>query len=140
MKTTPVLNFNGCCAQAIKFYEKAFNTKPDFLMHYSDADPSDWSQPLTDEQKNYVYHAEMNIAGQRFMMSDNITFDIVYGNNFFVVITVDTKEEVQKMYDAMKEGSSILVPLHSTTYSSGTFNLIDKFGVRWAVMTEQTQR
>ncbi|HOE07321.1 MAG TPA: VOC family protein [Treponemataceae bacterium] len=140
MKTTPVLNFSGSCAEALGFYGKVFNTKPDFVMHYSDADPSDWSQPLTDAQKNYVYHAEMNIAGQRFMMSDNITLNIVYGNNFFVVITVDTKEEVYAMYDLMKEGSTILVPLHGTTYSSATFNLIDKFGVRWAVMTEQTQR
>ena len=64
----------------------------------------------------------------------------MYGNNFFAVITVDTKEEVHSMYDAMKEGSTILVPLNSTTYSSGAFNLIDKFGVRWAVMTEQTDR
>ena len=113
MKTTPVLNFNGSCGEAIKLYEKVFNTKTDFLMHYSDADPADWSQSLTEAQKNYVYHAEMSIAGQRFMMSDNITFEIVYGNNFFVVITVDTKEEVHSMYDAMKEGSTILVPLHN---------------------------
>jgi len=140
MKTTPVLNFNGCCAQAIKFYEKAFNTKPDFVMHYSDADPSDWSQPLSEAQKNYVYHAEMSIAGQRFMISDIIAFDVVYGNNFFIIITVDTKEEVQAMYDAMKEDGTVLIPLHSATYSSASFNLIDKFGVRWAVMTEQTER
>ncbi len=140
MKTTPVLNFNGRAGEAIAFYAKVFNTKPDFVLHYSDADPADWSQPLTDAQKNYVYHAEMSIAGQRFMFSDIIAFDVVFGNNFFVVITVDTKDEVLSLYESMKEDSSILIPLHESTYSSGTFNLIDKFGVRWAVMTEQTEK
>lgn len=137
---TPVINMNGTCEAAIHYYEDVFSTKADFLLHYSDADKNDWNMELTDEQKNFVYHCEMKICNQRFMFSDIITFDIIAGNNFFCVITCDTKEEVAAIYSKMEKGSTILIPLHSTTYSSASVNLVDKYGIRWAIMTEGTEK
>ena len=140
MIVTPVINMSGNCEEAIHHYEAVFSTKADFILHYSDARPEDWAKPLTDEQKNYVYHAEMNIGSQRFMFSDIIGFEICHGNSFFVVLTFDTREEVQEAYNALLPGSTVLVPIHSTTYSSCSANLIDKYGIRWGLMTEQTER
>ena len=74
------------------------------------------------------------------MFSDIIEFEIRHGNGFFVVITFDTKEEVQAVYHAPLPGSTVLVAIHSTTYSSCAANLIDKYGIRWGLMTEQTER
>ena len=140
MLITPVINMAGNCEELIHYYEEVFSTKVDFILRYSDAKPDDWEKPLTEEQKKYVYHAEMKIGDQRFMFSDIIEFEIYNGNSLSIVITFDTKEEVQKIYNALLPGSSVLVPIHSTTYSSCTANLIDKFGIRWGLMTEQTER
>jgi Uncharacterized protein conserved in bacteria len=135
-KITPVINMDGKCEEAIHYYEHVFSTKVDFIMHYSDANKEDWDIELTEEQKKYVYHCEMSICNQRFMFSDIITFEIVKGNNFFCVITCDTKQEVEDVYKRLEKESKILIPLHETTYSSATVNLIDKYGLRWAIMTE----
>ena len=140
MLITPVINMAGNCEELIHYYEEVFSTKADFILHYSDAKPEDWKKPLTEEQKKYVYHAEMKIGNQRFMFSDIIEFKIYHGNSLSIVIIFNTKEEVQKIYNALLPGSSVLVPMHSTTYSSCTANLIDKFGIRWGLMTEQTER
>jgi PhnB protein len=140
MLITPVINMAGNCEELIHYYEEVFSTKVDFILRYSDAKPDDWEKPLTEEQKKYVFHAEMKIGNQRFMFSDIIEFEIYNGNSLSIVITFDTKEEVQKIYNALLPGSSVLVPIHSTTYSSCTANLIDKFGIRWGLMTEQTER
>jgi len=139
-KVTPVINMNGRCEEAIHYYERVFSTKADFILHYSDADKNDWNAELTDEQKKYVYHCEMTICNQRFMLSDVISFEIVNGNNFFCVITCDAKDEVIDIYEKMATDSTILIPLHETTYSSATANVIDKFGIRWAIMTEQSSK
>ena len=64
MLITPVINMSGNCEEAIHYYEEVFSTKADFILHYSDAKPEDWKKPLTDEQKKYVYHAEMKIGNQ----------------------------------------------------------------------------
>lgn len=43
-------------------------------------------------------------------------------------------------FEAMKDGAEILSPPQSTTYSSCFLSLIDRFGNRWEIMTEQTLR
>ena len=139
MIITPVINMTGQCEEAIHYYENIFSTKVDFILHYSDANPEDWKKPLSEAQKKYVYHAEMRIANQRFMFSDIIEFNVVQGNNVFLVITFDTKEDVEKIYNRLLPESKVLVPLHRTTYSSCTANLIDKYGIRWGLMTEQIE-
>lgn len=140
MLVTPNLNFAGECADAIGLYEKAFQTRADFIMRYADANPEDWNRGLTERQRNYVYHAEMKIGPLRFMFSDIIDFAIARGNAVFMTITFDAKEEVVQAFDVLQEGGEILVPLRSTTYSSCAGTLIDKFSIRWGLMTEQTNR
>jgi PhnB protein len=137
---TPVINLQGNCEEAIRLYEKAFETKADFILHYSDAKKEDWDRSLTEIQKNMVYHAEMKIGTQRLMFSDIIEFDLVRGNSFFLTITFETKEQVQKAYQTLSEGSTTLAPMRSTTYSSCIVSFIDKFGFRWGLMTEQPDK
>jgi PhnB protein len=119
-------------------YERAFGATTKFMMRYSDADERDWDRPLTDEQKKMVYHAEMLIGDQRIMLSDIIEFDLSEGSSMFLTITFEDAASVKGAYEVLKEGSTIVYPMKSTTYSSCFVSLIDKFGVRWALMTEQT--
>jgi PhnB protein len=137
---TPNFQFSGNCEDAIHFYEKAFDTKVDFILHYSDAKREDWNIELTEKEKTYVYHAEMKIGIQRIMFADVITFEINKGNSLFLTVTFETKENVEKAFNVLKDEGKILIPLRKTTYSSCIGTLIDKYGIRWGLMTEQTER
>jgi PhnB protein len=44
MKIKPYLHFNGNCAEAIEFYEKAFGVKA-HVLRYIDTPPSEGYQP-----------------------------------------------------------------------------------------------
>lgn len=140
IKITPNLHFNGKCEQAIHLYEQAFNAKVECLLRYSDARPEDYNKKLTQEQKNFVYHAEIYIGVQRIMLADVMDIDLKPSYALSLTVTMETKEEVIKAFDILKDGSTIIYPLHSTTYSSCTCSLVDKFGFRWIIMTEQTER
>ena len=137
---TPNFNFDGRCAEALRVYGEAFDTAPTCLLRYSDADPADFNRPLTDAQKQYVYHAEMSIAGQRAMFCDNMEIPFRTSLALSLVVTFDTKEDVLRAYDALKDGAEILYPPRTTTYSSCEVVLVDRFGFRWGLMTEQTER
>lgn len=138
---TPTFNLCGQCEEAIQLYQKAFNAKIDFMLRYSDADKRDFDAPLTEEQKNYVYHSEIHIGEQRLMFSDIVEFgNLTKSTSLFLTVTLDSAEEVKKAYEIMKDGCTIIYPLQSTTYSSCFVSLIDKFGFRWGIMTEQTER
>lgn len=140
IKITPNFNFNGTCEHAIRLYEQAFGAKVACLLRYSDARLEDFDKNLTQEQKNYVYHSEIYIGNQRIMMADNMDMDFQPSYALSLTVTMETKDEVVKAFDVLKDGSKIIYPVHSTTYSSATCSLVDKFGFRWVIMTEQTER
>lgn len=137
MIITPTLHFGGKCEEAIALYQKAFNCKVDFILHYSDANSQDWNIELSEEQKNYVYHSEIHIGEQRIMMADEFTMENKACTSLFLTVAFDTADEVEQAFNILKDGGIVIYPLHKTTYSSCMGSLIDKFGFRWGLMTEQ---
>lgn len=136
MLVTPNYHFRGDCQDALRLYEEAFHGRLTMVLRYSDANPSDMATAhMTDEEKNFVYHAEMTIGGQRFMFSDSMD-DIPHGQNISIVITFDTAEEVKHAFGVLREGCSVIHPLQETTYSSCFVSFVDRFGMRWELMTE----
>lgn len=138
MQIVPTLNFGGNCREAIQLYEKAFNGKIACMITYGEA--NDPSFVFDGSQKDYVYHSELVLDHQRIIMSDNenMEFQTCYSN--FLTMIYDTKEEVQKAYEIMKEGSTTIYQLEATSYSSCRVVFVDRFGIRWGIMTEQTER
>ena len=80
-------------------YLKFIHNPRDFFLHLM-------IQVSVNIQCGYVYHAEMKIGNQRFMFSDTIELEIYSGNSLFIVVTFDTKEEVQAIYNAFLPGST----------------------------------
>jgi len=140
MQIVPTLNFGGNCREAIHMYEKAFNGKISCLITYGEANDPEYNQLLKENQKEYIYHSELVLGNQRIIMSDHvdIEFQTCYSN--FLTIMFDTKEEVQQAYEIMKEGSKTIYQMEATPYSSCRVVFVDKFGIRWGIMTEQTER
>ena len=139
MQITPTLNFGGNCREAIQMYEKAFEGKITCLLTYREANDPAYMPLLSEEQKDYIYHAELVLGNQRIIMSDqvDIEFTVCYSN--FLTIMYDTKEEVQRAYEIMKEGSKTIYEMEATPYSSCRVVFVDRFGIRWGIMTEQTE-
>lgn len=140
MQVVPTLNFGGNCREAIHIYEKAFHGKISCLITYGEANDPEYNPLLKENQKEYIYHSELVLNNQRIIMSDHvdIEFQTCYSN--FLTIMFDTKEEVQQAYEIMKEESKTIYPLEATPYSSCRVVFVDKFGIRWGIMTEQTER
>ena len=140
MKITPTLNFGGQCREAIHLYAQAFQGHITCLITYRDANDPAYLPLLTEEQKDWIYHAELILDGQRIIMSDHadIEFQTCYSN--FLTLVYDTKEEVQAAYSFLKEGSTTIYPMEATPYSSCRVVFVDKIGIRWSIMTEQTER
>ena len=47
---------------------------------------------------------------------------------------------IQRAYEIMKEGSTTIYKMEATPYSSCRVVFVDRFGIRWGIMTEQTER
>ena len=140
MLITPNFNFAGNCEEAMRLYQEAFGARIGCLLRYSDANKADWSRALTPEQENYIYHGELFIGEQRIMMCDNMDVPFVQSTALSLTVTFDTKQEVQRAYRILRQGSTTIYEMQSTTYSSCMVVFLDRFGFRWGLMTEQPDR
>lgn len=140
MHFVPTINFGGNCREAIQLYEKAFHGRISCLITYGEANDPAFNPLLREDQKDYIYHSELILGQQRIIMSDHVDmeFQTCYAN--FLTIMCDTKEEVREAYAIMKEGSKTIYPMEATSYSSCRVVFVDRFGIRWGIMTEQTER
>lgn len=129
MEITPTLNFGGQCRAAIEAYATAFGGEITCLLTYRDANDPAYMPLLKEDQLDYIYHAELRFGERRIIMSDHvdIAFTTCYSN--FLTIMYDTKE-----------GSKTIYLMEATPYSACRVAFVDRFGIRWGIMTEQTER
>ena len=139
LKVTPNFHFRGQGKQAIELYKQAFDAEVKVLFCNSDANPEDCV--IEDESHNdLVYHAEIYIGEQRLTLTDDPDAPRPNTNPLSLLITFETAEDVKKAYGIMADGATIIYPMQTTDYSSCFVSLVDKFGMRWELMTEQTER
>ena len=114
MKIVPTLNFGGKCREAIQMYEKAFSGKITQLLTYREANDPAYMPLLSEKQKDYIYHSELVLGDQRIIMSDHVDIEFTTCYSNFLTIMYDTKEEVQRAYEIMKEGSTTIYKMEAT--------------------------
>jgi len=139
LKVTPNLHFRGDAEQAIELYKQAFGAEVKVLYCNSDANPEDFTEAEAN-QPDIVYHAEIYIGEQRLTLSDEPEAPVANTNPISLLITFETAEDVKKAYAVMEEKATTIYPMQTTSYSSCFVSLIDRFGIRWELMTEQTER
>ncbi len=54
-------------------------------------------------------------------------------NNFFISITADSKEEVDKIFAALSQGGKVMIALSEAFWGEYFGMFEDKFGVQWMV-------
>ena len=125
------INFNGNSREAVKFYAQVFGLEEPAFMTYGEAPPN--SQiPVTEETKSLVMHASLTIFGTVVMFMDT-TPDMQVNQGDNIVLTIRSKDldEVQSLFNKMKNGGRVLMDLQETFYSKCYGMLIDKFGIPW---------
>ena len=139
MKVTPNFHFNGNCIEAINLYSKAFSV--DIVKLYKNEQLTEVRSSSNGKYKDQVYHAEVNIYGKRVFMTDvdDENYEIL-SNPLSLTITFNSAYEVRNAYEIMKEDSITISQFQSTPYASAFVSFIDKFGMRWELITEQTEK
>ncbi len=131
------LNFPGNCEEAFNFYKSVF--KSDFqggIMRFSDVPPSENVPPIPEDTKNMVMHVSLPILGGSsvLMGSDapqSMGFKVNFGNNVYINLMPDTREETRRLFKALSDGAKIEMELQEMFWGDYYGALTDKFGVLW---------
>ena len=79
------------------------------MLTYGEANDPAYMPLLSEKQKEYIYHSELLLGDQRIIMSDHVDIEFTTCYYNFLTIMYDTKEEVQRAYEIMKDGSTTIM-------------------------------
>ena len=132
MDINPYLIFNGNCAEAFRFYERALGGTIVCLLTHGET-PSREHVPT--EWHDKIVHARLEVNGRAIMGSDGCPDDVLNPKGIYVSFAVDHTEEAERIFKALSEGATITMPFEKTFWSPGFGMLVDRFGIPWMVNT-----
>ena len=90
---------------------------------------------LSETERQLVMHVELPIlAGHVLMATDMLGSQgqqLTVGNNTTINLEPDTREETQRLFDALSEGATDMAPLQDMFWGATWGTCLDRFGIRW---------
>lgn len=131
LKVTPFLLFDGNCAEAMTFYHECLGGEVT-ITKLGDTPMKDMFPPEKYDRiiNAHIKSGDIEISATDWMASPE--FDPVQGNTFAIFVTGNSIEELQPIFDKLKDGgnNTRLQALHDMPFGVyGQF--YDKFGVQW---------
>jgi PhnB protein len=111
MQINPYLNFNGNCAEAMRFYAQVLGGKDLRIMAFRD---SPMAERMADSEKDMVMHARFTVGDFTIMGSDAPGRRYNKPQGYAVSIGVDTPEEAERIFEALSEGGNVGMPIAET--------------------------
>jgi PhnB protein len=125
------LNFQGNCAEAFDFYKTVFGAQKSFTMKYVDA-PSPGA-PVPPDWKDKIMHTSIPLGDGLLMGCDAPPGRSTPIGGFQISVLFKDDAEVKRIYEALKEGGSVQMPMAPTFWSPLFGMCTDKFGVSWMI-------
>jgi len=130
----PYLNFAGKTEEAFNFYKSVFGGEFIMLQRFSDTPDSDKLPPTV---KDKIMHVSLPIGKNNILMGtdacEEMGFNIRQGNNYYICISPDSREEADKLFTGLSEGGKINMPIQDMFWGAYYGDLTDKFGTQWMV-------
>ena len=128
MRLDIYVNYRGTCEEAFRFYEQLFSGKLLNIARHSMAPnpaiPADW--------QDKVLHAQLRI-GATVLMGADIP-DAEPMRSAYATLTLDTEQEAERVYDALKDGGEVFMKMEKTFFANRFAMLRDRFGTSWMLL------
>lgn len=136
-KVSTYLNFSRNTEEAFNFYKSVFGGE--FLgmgiARLGDVPPQEGMPPIAEEDKNLIMHISLETIGGHVIMGtdapESMGFKMNFGNNLYINLEPDSKEETQKLFDGLSAGGKVTMNLQPMFWGALYGSCTDKFGVQW---------
>jgi PhnB protein len=135
MILNPYINFRGNCAEAFRFYEQQLRGQITMMMTHGEAPGG---SPAPKEWHDRVLHARITIGGTELLAAD--IPDAQPMRSAYLSLTVDSVEEAERVYAALREGGETFMPMEETFFAERFAMLRDRFGASWMLMKPKPQQ
>lgn len=133
-KLNPYLTFDGNAEEAFNFYRSVFGGEFSSLVKFKDMPIPGVQLAEADQEK--VMHVGLPIGDELLMASDameTLGQKVTPGNNLYISAHPDTKEEADRLFNALSEGGKVEMPIADQMWGDYYGSFTDKFGVGWMI-------
>src|SRR6187551_3042028 len=130
----PHINFNGNAEEAFTFYRSVFGGEFAKIIRFKDLASSGFK--VSEREENKIMHIALPI-GKTMLMANDVPE--IMGrtneneNRSKIVITAESKEEADKLFNGLSVGGQIEGPIGDGPWGSYFGCFRDKYGIEWIV-------
>ena len=134
MKIKSYLSFNGNAEEALNFYAGVFNGTVGEICRYGEY--QEMESPA--DYKDKIIHSDLDFNGCTISMADTMPGTKTDFGSLGHTITVfcDTEQQLKDIYSKLPTGGQIKCELCQPGYAKLYAEVLDKFGVLWALIIE----
>lgn len=131
----PMLSFNGNCADAMRFYERALGGTLEVSLRNAD---SPFAAQSPKEHADRIIHSRLALPGGGVLYAADCPPQMKYNGIHGVGLTLnfDTVAQATAAFNALAEGGTVSMPLQPMFWAKIWGMLTDKFGTPWIVNGE----
>jgi PhnB protein len=132
---TAYLSFDGNCAEAMRFYERALRGKLEIMMTNGESPMAEHFPPATHGR---MLHARLALPDGGLLMAGDCPGHIPYEGIKGLSLTLNytSVAEAERAFAALAEGGSVTMPMQPAFWAKTWGMLVDRFGTPWIVNGE----
>ncbi len=130
----PHINFNGNALEAFEFYRSVFGGKFAKVMYLKDLATPEF--PVSAEDANKIMQICLPIGKNMLIGNDVPSFMGKVNENenrSKIAISVDSKEEVDKIFSGLSAGVTAEMPPSDSPWGTYFAMFRDKYGIEWTI-------
>jgi PhnB protein len=130
----PYLAFNGNCAEAVRFYERALDGKLELMMSGAD---SPMAAQIPKEFAHRIMHARLALPGGGTLYAGDAmgqTYQGIHGVS--ITLNYSSVAEAKKIFERLADGGKVTMAMAPTFWAKIFGMVTDRFGVHWVVNGE----
>lgn len=137
-RVSTYVNFPGNTEEAFNFYKDVFKTEFMGGIHrFGDIPPDPDHPPVAENLQKMILHIELPLLGGQILMGTDapkeMGFTVTRGNNMHINLEPDSKEEADRLFNALSDGGVIEMPIQDMFWGAYFGSFTDKYGINWMV-------
>ncbi|HEX5001002.1 MAG TPA: VOC family protein [Bacteroidia bacterium] len=134
-RTSTYLNFPRQTEEAFNFYRSVFGGVFTNIARFREIPAGENAPPIAEADLDLLMHIELPIVGGHVLMGtdapESMGFNIAFGNNVYINLEPDTREETQKLFKGLSAGGKVTMELADMFWGAYFGSCTDKYGVQW---------
>lgn len=143
MQVQTYLYFDGCCEQALAFYQRALGAEILMSMRFRDSpepvDESCQGNAMPEGYGDKIMHCSFRIGSTEIMASDGFCGGKPDFSGFALSLVVANIADAEQKFALLAEGGAVQMPLAATFFSPAFGMVKDRFGILWNVLAEMCE-